>query len=101
MDKQIVTITLAVIGAFSSLIIGWFLSMVIIKFIEDTFHTAKRWYKYKHRFDKSPTAKCYCRDCIYYRSFDGYCHRTNFHYPDNGFCSSAIPSKNENQSLEE
>lgn len=101
MDKQIVTITLVVIGAFSSLGIGWFLSMVIIEFIADTFHTAKRWYKYKYRFDKSPTAKCYCIDCIYYRSCDGYCHKTNFHYPDNGFCSSAIPSKNENQSLEE
>ena len=24
----------------------------------------KKWeYKYKHRFDKSSTAKCYCKDC--------------------------------------
>lgn len=101
MVKQSVVAVLVGIGAFSSLVICWLLSMVIIKFIEDTFHTVKRWYRYKHRFSKPPTAKCYCIDCVYYRSFDGYCHRTDFHYPDDGFCSSAIPLKDEIQILEE
>ena len=57
---------LALIGAVASLaIIGCMLAfawMYLLEFIDK----AKYKYRYKHRFDKSPTAKCYCIDCRYH-----------------------------------
>lgn len=54
-------------------------------------------YKYKHRFDKTPTAKCYCTDCIYR---DNETHRCcGFHenstrlVADDWFCYRAEPRK--------
>lgn len=49
-----------------------------------------RWnYKYKHRFDKPPTAACYCVDCKWHLLKDSRCRYT----PDNGFCYEAEPRK--------
>lgn len=58
----------------------------------------QRWeHTYKHRFDKPPTAACYCKDCMYHgkRNKDG-CNPCNFPgvsrwTPDNGFCYEADP----------
>lgn len=58
-----------------------------------------RWtYRYKHRFDKSPTAKCYCKDCIYHGTTykDGGSNKCDFPgieiwTPDEGFCFEAEP----------
>lgn len=59
-----------------------------------------RWtYKYKHRFDKPPTAACYCKDCVYHveKSSDGTgpCGWPGVSRwtPDNGFCYEAEPRK--------
>lgn len=55
--------------------------------------------KYKHRFDKPPTAKCYCKDCEYHTTKDssgmGPCGwpGVNRWMPDNGFCYEAEPRK--------
>ena len=35
----------------------------------------KREYQYKHRFDKSPTARCYCIDCKYHSDETNRCYR--------------------------
>lgn len=54
-------------------------------------------YKYKHRFDKPPTAKCYCKDCVYHTAKDssgmGPCGWPGVSRwtPDNGFCYEAEP----------
>ena len=55
----------------------------------------KRIYKYKHRFDKKPTAKCYCIDCKYHDNFIGSCFGfdKNQHTADNWFCWKASPRK--------
>lgn len=46
----------------------------------------------KHRFDKPPTAKCYCIDCISH-SEDGYCRKFgSWCTADNWFCWAAEPS---------
>ena len=50
-------------------------------------------YKVKHRFNKPPTAKCYCRDCRFHGA-DGKCYsfvnkRTN----DSWFCAWAEERK--------
>lgn len=61
-----------------------------------------RWtYKYKHRFDKPPTAKCYCKDCVYHIAKDssgmGPCGWPGVSRwtPDNGFCYEAEPMMKE------
>lgn len=54
-------------------------------------------YKYKHRFDKPPTAKCYCVDCKYHSNKNDVCYRfgeTTKEYrctADNWFCWEAEP----------
>lgn len=54
-----------------------------------------RWdYKYKHRFDKPSTAKCYCKDCKSHSVKSGKCSNVTWadrYTPDNGFCYKAEP----------
>lgn len=53
-------------------------------------------YKQKHRFDKSPTAKCYCVDCVYHNNETGRCCKFETWYTsDNCFCWNAEPRKKE------
>ena len=90
---------LALIGAIASLaIIGCMLAfawMYLLEFIDE----AKHKYRYKHRFDKPPTAKCYCIDCKHHDNETGYCYRfgqTTKEYrctADNWFCWEADPRK--------
>lgn len=54
--------------------------------------------KYKHRFDKPPTAACYCKDCIYHgtKYKDGGNNKCDYPgidiwTPDEGFCFEAEP----------
>ena len=55
-------------------------------------------YRIKHRFDKPPTAKCYCVDCTRHDNETGRCYR--FEYAsgyqctaDDWFCWDATPRK--------
>ena len=51
-------------------------------------------YKEKHRYDKPPTAKCYCKDCIYHNN--GICYEfINARTPDDFFCCTAERKGNE------
>ena len=50
-------------------------------------------YKVKHRFDKAPTAKCYCKDCIYWNSDNHYCGKFKRYSADSNFCSWADQHK--------
>ena len=56
-----------------------------------------RWeYTYKHRFDKPPTAACYCRDCVYhgiYNSADRCRYNNIGSTGDSWFCADAAPRK--------
>lgn len=49
-------------------------------------------HRYKHRFDKPPTAKCYCRDCRWHGS-NGKCGLPGItrYTPDNGYCYESEP----------
>ena len=53
-------------------------------------------YKYKHRFDKSPTAKCYCKDCELHHD-SGKCDLPGMgrYTPDDGYCYEASPLNKE------
>ena len=94
---------LALIGAVASLaIIGCMLAfawMYLLEFIDN----AKYKYRYKHRFDKPPTAKCYCIDCGYHDNKNGRCSglgefTSGYKYTeDNWFCYNADPREKENK----
>ena len=55
-------------------------------------------YKYNHRFDKPPTAKCYCKDCSLYGDFTSrsLCRKHKSHFSEDYFCKDADPCKAEN-----
>ena len=87
---------LALIGAVASLaVIGCMLAfawMYLLGFIDEVKHK----YRYKHRFDKPPTAKCYCIDCKYHDNKNGLCSILNYSYTaDSWFCYNADPREKE------
>lgn len=53
-------------------------------------------YRQKHRFDKPPTAKCYCIDCIYHDNETRRCCKfKTWSTADHWFCWNAEPRKTE------
>lgn len=74
-------------------IIGFFIICLIIK-IKDIIYDLRESYKIAHRFDKPPTAKCFCIDCAFYRKDSRCTLPGNDRYtPDCGFCYEADPKK--------
>ena len=88
---------LTVVGALTLLFLTGFLIMCIISAINQWIDRLKRNYQYKHRFDKPPTAKCYCIDCHHHNNETNQCYRfgeTTGEYrctADNWFCWEARP----------
>lgn len=88
-------------GAASILCIVILVMIFLCEFVRDWIRTFKWQYKRKHRFDKSPTAQCYCKDCRYYTaydSFNGRCgrgHIEKWNIADNYFCWQAEPLKSD------
>ncbi len=75
----------------AGLLIGLFLCGISL--IKERIERRIRHYKIKHRFDKPPTAKCYCKDCERH-SADGRCRKFNGWYTgDSWFCWDAEPRK--------
>ena len=54
------------IGVATVVVFGFMLSVAIVDFILNETQEAIWVYKYKHRFDKPPTAACYCIDCKFH-----------------------------------
>lgn len=53
-------------------------------------------YRQKHRFNKAPTAKCYCIDCVYHNNETGLCCKfETWNTADNWFCWNAESRKTE------
>lgn len=93
-------IILESVGAAAILMIIIMFGVFLWYLAADALRTLKWRYKYKHRFDKPPTAKCYCKDCKYYKSYDfgGRCgrgHIENWTIADNYFCWQAEPLKSD------
>lgn len=89
---------LAIIGAICSVaFIGYVLVYAaLLLYLQEFIDKAKHKYRYKHRFDKPPTAKCYCIDCKYHDNEDGLCSSLGYWYTaDNWFCWKADPRKKE------
>ena len=91
---------LMIFGAASIFTIVILVGMFLWELATDTLRTLKWRYKYKHRFDKPPTAQCYCKDCQYYVVYDEYrarCGRGHideyWNIADSWFCWQAEPLK--------
>ena len=59
--------------------------------VEETIRMNLKEYKYKHRFNKSPTAECYCVDCWYRDNENSKCRRYELYVADDWFCKDAMP----------
>lgn len=96
MDFKVV---LEIVGICTILGIVFLFGIMLYEIIADKLRDLKWQYKYKHRFDKPPTAKCYCKDCKYYKVEDGYFNRctrghiAHWTIADNDFCWQAEPLK--------
>lgn len=88
-------------GIISSIIVLITIIMFIIMnayyFIVEKIEELKYDYKTKHRFDKPPLAKCYCKDCKYH-GYNGKCYSFTERYTaDNWFCNEAERKRVENE----
>lgn len=86
-----------------TLLVGVILGLIIVT-IWDRILKLIHIYKRKHRFDKPPTAKCYCKDCAYHGILmPNGCEcpgRKNYYSPDDGFCHEAKPKEREKSKME-
>ena len=85
------------VGAF--VIIAMIVAMIFAVFcaIKQVIRNLIWIYKYNHRFDKPPTAKCYCKDCSLYGDFTSrsLCRKHKFHFSEDYFCKDADPCEAE------
>ena len=87
---------LRLIGAMALCGMGFFFFMLGYEVLYDFIKKLKWQYKYKHRFDKPPLAKCYCKDCRSYFEETGDCAaHTGWKVADNWFCWCAEPRKHD------
>lgn len=66
---------------------------VICEIVKNAIVLKKLRYKQKHRFDKPPTAKCYCIDCKHMgtNAHPNECTIVDRHVAENWFCNEADP----------
>lgn len=88
----------AFIGAFFVIFILGFFVNEFLAWADGKYRHKKWEEKYKHRFDKSPTAACYCKDCAHYggNTFDNQCYiHDGWRVAENWFCWEAKPRKHD------
>lgn len=80
------------VGFIATLATIFGLIILLVSYIKDVVGDYKRKYQQKHRFDKPPTAKCYCIDCKYRTEYEE-CHVLggSFKVADDWFCWKAEP----------
>ena len=86
------------IGIATVVVFGFMLSVAIVDFISNEIHEAIWVHKYKHRFDKPPTAACYCIDCKFHGDDVDLTRCTNrkdviLETADEWFCQAAEPKE--------
>lgn len=88
---------LAIIGGATLFTIA--IGAIMVAYLEfvEFIKRKKTEYRIKHRFDKPPTAKCYCIDCESYNRTTLQCvnffEMSNRLVADNWFCYKAEPRK--------
>lgn len=94
--SPIVNDILVVFGAISLFVMVGVVVIGSVDLVTSIIDNANRKYRIKHRFDKPPTAKCYCIDCEHWDRETGECYRfvrEHRHTADNWFCWEAEPRK--------
>lgn len=87
---------LALIGLAASATVLFTIVCLFFASVKELIIKLKWRYKYKHRFDKPPTAKCYCKDCKRHGDETGRCYKFDrWHTADNWFCWDAEPREKE------
>ena len=66
---------LALLGAICGLAIVGLFVVGLVAALKELVDKLKYNYRIKHRFDKPPTAKCYCVDCKHRDNVTGRCYR--------------------------
>ena len=87
---------LMLLGTILVVIIFSFIFVITVEKIKDNIDKFRRRQIQKHRFNKPPLAKCYCRDCKYYNEEGGCSTHTGWRVADNWFCWDATPIGNNN-----
>lgn len=64
----------SLIGVISCIAVIIILIMLLVMTLKEKVEDRIHDYKVEHRFDKPPTAKCYCRDCMLWDSETGKCY---------------------------
>lgn len=86
---------LAIIGVFTLIMIVFAIAVFTYQYISELIENLRYMYRYKHRFGKSPTAKCYCKDCKFW-GYQGQCGKIKEWYTaDCWFCWNAEPRDKE------
>ena len=84
--------TFIALGIIFSLLLAFLFITIIFEICHGFIKDMKWKWKYKHRFDKKPIARCYCKDCIYYSSNAESCDiHSSWIINDNNFCWKATP----------
>jgi hypothetical protein len=82
------------IGVIATVALMCVVGLLLREAIGDLIDSLKWKHKYKHRFDKPPLAKCYCKDCRYYNPLSGMCgSHSGWVVADEWFCWGAEPRK--------
>jgi hypothetical protein len=82
-----------IIGVATTLICIICIGLLLVRLLIDGVDSFKRHYYIKHRFDKPPTAECYCIDCRFHGG-DGQCSGLQgWRTADEWFCWKAEPKK--------
>lgn len=86
------------IGIATVTVFGFMILMLVVDFISNEIHEAIWVYKYRHRFDKPPTAACYCVDCKFHGDDVDLTRCTNrqdviLQTADEWFCQAAEPKE--------
>ena len=87
-----------VIGVATVVVFGFMILAVILDFISCEIQETIWIHKYKHRFDKPPTAACYCIDCKFHGDDVDLTRCTNrkdviLQTADEWFCQAAEPKE--------
>ena len=87
---------LMIMGVIASFVLVLLVIMNVIYRLKTLIEKLTLKYKQKHRFDKPPTAKCYCVDCVYHNNETGLCCKfETWNTADNWFCWNAESRKTE------
>ena len=86
------------IGLATVTVFGVLICWLVVDFISNEIDEAIWVYKYKHRFDKPPTAACYCVDCKFHGDDIDSTRCTNrkdviLQTADEWFCQAAEPKE--------